>query len=133
MVDSDGSEDGTVTGINVTPLVDVMLVLLIVFMVTAQFVSNAGVNVQIPKAASAGNLETPALTVTLDARGGLLLMENRVDETGLISILEREARMDPALRVTLAADQDLPYKQVVAVLDVIKKAGVKRVALAAEK
>lgn len=124
--------DGTVTGINVTPLVDVILVLLIVFMVTAHFVSNESLKVTLPKAAATEAAVTPAITVTMNDKGEIFLMENAVDLNGLKSTLTREAQMNPAVRVTLAADQGLPYKQVVDALDAIKQAGVKRVALAAE-
>lgn len=130
---ADTEQDGTVTGINVTPLVDVMLVLLIVFMVTAHFVSDSGIKVNLPKAATTEGSATPALSVTLDKEGNLLLMENTVDLNGLKSTLEREAKLNPAVRVTLAADQALSYKAVVETLDAIKQAGVKRVALAAER
>jgi len=133
-VSADGQDsDGTVTGINVTPLVDIMLVLLIVFMVTAHFVSDSGIKVHLPRAAATEIEATRALTVTLDTGGGLLLMDNPVDLNGLKAALSRESKINPNVRVTLAADQDLPYKRVVEVLDAVKGAGVKRVALAAEK
>jgi biopolymer transport protein ExbD len=125
--------DGTVTGINVTPLVDVMLVLLIVFMVTAHFVSDSGLKVNLPKAATTESSATAALTVTLNDKGELFLMEQGVDMNGLKSNLAREAKINPTVRVTLAADQNLPYRQIVEVLDAVKQAGVKRVALASEK
>jgi len=124
--------DGTVTGINVTPLVDVMLVLLVVFMVTAQFVSKAGLGVQLPKAAATEAAATAALAVTLNGRGAIFLMDNGVDLNGLKANLAREAALNPSVRVTLSADQSLPYRQVVEILDAVKQAGVKRVALAAE-
>lgn len=124
---------GLVTGINVTPLVDIMLVLLIVFMVTARFAGDAAIQVRLPTASSAEAAPTPSLTVTLDAKGGLFLLEEPVDENGLSANLEREARLNPGVRVTLAADQDLAYRKVVQTLDLIKRAGVTRVALASER
>lgn len=129
----DQNTDGTVTGINVTPLVDIMLVLLIVFMVTAKFVSDSGIKVNLPKAATTEGSVTPSLMVSVDENGGIYLLENSVDLNGLKSNLAREAKINLAVRVTLAADQSLPYREVVAVLDAIKQAGVKHVALSAEK
>lgn len=127
----DSSDDGTVTGINVTPMVDIMLVLLVIFMVTAHFVTESGLNVNLPKAATAETAATPALSVTLDSSGALHLMDQTVDINGLKANLARESKRDPGVRVTLAADGALPYREVVGVLDSIKQAGVTRVALAA--
>lgn len=135
--------DGTVTGINVTPLVDIMLVLLIVFMVTAHFVSDSSLNIQLPKATTEASV-TAGLTVILDKNGSIFLrgpqrqafgvqMEEAVDMNGLRTNLALEAERNPAIRVTVAADGRLPYAQVVAVLDTVKQAGVVKVVLAAEK
>jgi biopolymer transport protein ExbD len=132
-VNSDAEFDGTVTGINVTPLVDIMLVLLIIFMVTSHLTSDAAVKINLPKAAAADAVATAAFTVTADAKCVLRLMDETVDMNGLKSALAREASRNPSVRVTLAADGGLPYRQVVAILDAIKASGVTRVALAAEK
>lgn len=134
MASQEGSgDDGVVTGINVTPLVDILLVLLIVFMVSAKFVDEAGLKVNLPKAAQAEAAATPALMVKVDADGRISLMDLAMDENGLAASLAREAKTNPGVRVTVAADESLPYKKVVGILDLIKKAGVTRVALAAEK
>ncbi len=129
----DSEMDGAVTGINVTPLVDIMLVLLIIFMVTAHFVSDTGFKVNLPKASAGQARPTEALTVMLDKAGNLRLMEHAVDLNGLKANLAKEAQLNPGVRVTLAADGSLSYQQVVAVLDAIKLSGVMRVALTAEK
>ena len=132
-MDAGGSRRRTVTGINVTPMVDITLVLLIVFMVTATFVSDAGLKVNLPKAATTEAAATASLTVTLDAKGDLYLMQEPVDERGLRANLAREAARNPGVRVTLAADRALAYGKVMAILDAIKASGVSRVALAAER
>jgi len=129
----EAAEDGTVTGINVTPMVDIILVLLIIFMATAHFSSNAGLKINLPKAATTDASSTPSLLVSLDARGAMTLMDAAVDLAGLKDNLARESSRDPGVRVTLAADGALPYRQVVGVLDAIKAAGVTRVALASER
>jgi len=133
MATQESEMDGVVTGINVTPLVDIMLVLLITFMVAAHFASESAIKINLPQAATSEAAATTAVTVSLDAQGQIHLLENAVDLNGLKSNLEREARTHPGVRVTLAADGGLPYEQVVAVLDTIKQAGVTRVALAAER
>lgn len=130
---SDSDQDGFVTGINVTPLVDIMLVLLIVFMVTAHFVQDSSLKINLPKTATSDTSATAALTVSIDAKGDMHLMDSVVDVNGLKSILGRESQSNPGLRVTVAADENLPYKQIVSVLDTIKQAGVTRVALASQR
>ena len=129
----EATDDGMVTGINVTPLVDIMLVLLIVFMVTAHFVSESGIKVNLPKAATTEAPASASLMVSADSAGTLRLMGQTVDLNGLKANLARESKRDPGVRVTLAADGGLPYRQVVGMLDAIKQAGVTRVALASER
>ncbi len=130
---ADAEEDGVVTGINVTPLVDITLVLLIIFMVTAHFVTDTGVKVNLPKAAAAEVNPTPALTLTVAKNGELQLMGQKVDVNGLKANMAREAQLNPGVRVVVAADESLIYKDVVRILDLIKQAGVTRVALSSEK
>ena len=114
-------------------MVDITLVLLIIFMVTASFVSDAGLNIKLPKASTTEASATASLTVTLNADGETYLMKDRVDEAGLQASLKREIALNPGLRVTLAADRDLDYGRVIALLDLIKQTGVRRIALAAER
>ncbi len=129
----DLSEDGTVTGINVTPMVDIMLVLLIIFMVTAKLASDSELKVNIPQAATAEAPASAALTVSIEASGAIKLMDRAVDVAGLKESLSRESKANPGVRVTLAADGKLPYTKIVEVLDSIRQAGVTRVGLAAER
>lgn len=126
-------EDGIVTGINVTPLVDITLVLLIIFMVTAHFVNDTGIKVQLPKAAAAEINPTPALSVTIGKNGEMMLMGQKVDANGLKANMVREVALNPGVRVVVAADETLIYKNVVNILDIIKQSGVTRVALSSEK
>lgn len=126
-------QNGVVTGINVTPLVDITLVLLIIFMVTAHFVTDTGVRVNLPKAAAAEVNPTPALTLNVAKNGDLSLMGQKVDAKGLEANMAREARLNPGVRVVVAADEALIYRDVVKILDLIKQAGVTRVALSSEK
>jgi len=123
-------DDDLVQGINVTPLVDITLVLLIIFMVTATFVTEQGLKVDLPKAATQEASPTPALTVTLAADGHMRLMKLDVDEQALRADLAHEIQLNPNVKVLVKADKALTYGQVAGVLDTIKLAGVKRCALA---
>ena len=126
-------EDGVVTGINVTPLVDITLVLLIIFMVTAHFVTDTGVKVNLPTASATAANPTPALTLNVGQKGELSLMGQQVDANALRANMARQATLNPGVRVVVAADEALIYKDVVKILDIIKQAGVTRVALSSEK
>ncbi len=127
------NDDAFVTGINVTPMVDIVLVLLIIFMVTTSLVQNTGLKVNLPKAKAAQDTEMASVTLALDARGNLSLDDKPLAEAGLVAALEDKARANPELRVVLRADKSLDYGRVVRALDEVKQAGISRVALAAER
>ena len=117
--------------INVTPLVDVVLVLLIIFMVTAPMMQR-GVDVQLPRAESAVGQEEQRIIVTIDRGNRVYLNETSMPlgelEQHLSSVAS--AYRDPF--VYLRADQAVPYGRVMAVMDRIKKAGIGRVGLVTE-
>lgn len=122
-----------VTGINVTPLVDITLVLLIIFMVTATFVSEQGLKVNLPKVVTRENAPTPAITVSLNQTGQLRLMKIDVTLPELQKRMAREVVLDRNIKVLVKAQKDLPYFKVAEVLDAIKQAGVTKVALAMDR
>lgn len=130
---SGGDDNDLVTGINVTPLVDITLVLLIIFMVTATFVSEQGLQVNLPKVATQENAPTPAITVTIGANGELRIMKKDTDLDGLTKQMAIESGLNPAVKVLVKAHKDLTYEKVAAVLDAIKLGGVQKVALAMDR
>ncbi|PZX19662.1 biopolymer transport protein TolR [Palleronia aestuarii] len=110
--------------INVTPFVDVMLVLLIVFMVSAPLLT-VGVPVQLPETAAEAlptEREEP-LTVTLAADGRVLLMSNETESEDLIGQLRAIAAERESRRVYVRADGSIPYARVVAVMGALNAAG----------
>jgi len=113
--------------------VDITLVLLIIFMVTASFVSDAGIKVRLPKAASSEASGAAALKITMGAEGQLFLMKEKLDGQGLRIALERAVRGNPGVRIMIAADRAIPYGKVVAIIDLAKKAGVTRIGLSTER
>lgn len=124
-----GSDETAITGINVTPLVDIILVVLIIFMATAPMISQRAMKVDVPKAAHHERSATEALPVVLDAGRKLLLGGKPVTLEELKAHLSRTAAVQPDLRVSLAADRALPYGEIVAVLDAVRGAGVRKVGL----
>jgi biopolymer transport protein ExbD len=135
---SGSGEDDVVQGINVTPLVDITLVLLVIFMVTATFVTEQGLKITLPKAATQEAPPTPALTITVgkgSTKGtvSLRLMKLTVDLAGLRANLEHEATLNPNVKVVIKADKDLAYGQVAEILDTVKLSGISRCALILER
>jgi biopolymer transport protein ExbD len=120
--------DGLITGINVTPLVDVVLVLLIIFMATAPMIAKRALTVNVPRAAT-GERASASLQVTLTVDRKIHLEKSVFEMAGLAQELKVRLKLEPELRLTVAAEEGLPYGAVVELLDTIRAAGVKRVAL----
>jgi biopolymer transport protein TolR len=116
--------------INVTPFIDVMLVLLIVFMVTAPLL-NAGVQVDLPKsdAAAINDDNQKPIEVSFDGSGQIYVGETKVDRSELLTKLGALANNDVEQRIFIRADQTLPYGDVMSVIGIINKAGYRKVAL----
>lgn len=119
--------------INVTPFIDVMLVLLIVFMVTAPLL-NAGVQVDLPKseAAAISTSDDKPLEVSVDKGGQIFIGETKVTRDQLLEKLTAIAGNNFEQRIFIRADQGLPYGDVMGVIGAINKAGYRKVALISE-
>ena len=118
--------------INVTPFVDVMLVLLIVFMVTAPLLT-VGVEVDLPKTkAGAINVDAAPLVVSIKADGNLYLQEAAVDAEVLIPRLKAISNANPDVRIFVRGDQAVTYGDVLSVMGRIQAAGFEKVALVAQ-
>ncbi len=116
--------------INVTPFVDIMLVLLIVFMVTAPLLT-AGVPIDLPdsNAKAMSDEDNKPLEVTLDKQGTIFVGETEVKEARLVALLGTLTKNNPDVRIYIRADQGLDYGQVMRVLGNINGAGFRKVAL----
>jgi biopolymer transport protein TolR len=119
--------------INVTPFIDVMLVLLIVFMVTAPLLS-AGIPVDLPKteAAAVSEKDDKPLEVALNKKGDIYIGETKVTAQELLIKLAAITGDDKERRVFIKADQGLSYGKVMEILGSINKAGYRKVALITE-
>jgi biopolymer transport protein ExbD len=126
-------DSNLVTGINVTPLVDITLVLLIIFMVTATFISEQALQVHLPKVVKEEKAPQPALTVSLGEHGELKFNHKNIDLSGLTQQMTVETSVNPEVQVILKADKDIPYEKLAEVLDAIKLGGVRKVALAMDR
>jgi len=123
---SDDSE--LIANINVTPLVDVMLVLLVVLMVTAGYIVARSIPMDLPKAAT-GESSATILAISIDKSGALYLDGAPVGEAELRDELRQERTFDLDLRAIVAADGNLPHRAVVHVIDLLRQEGVTRFAI----
>ena len=118
--------------INVTPFVDVMLVLLIVFMVTAPLLT-VGVEVDLPKTkAGAINADAAPLVVSIKSDGSLYLQETGVEPQALIPRLKAISNANPDVRIFVRGDRAVSYGEVLSVMGRIQSAGFEKVALVAK-
>ena len=118
--------------INVTPFVDVMLVLLIVFMVTAPLLT-VGVEVDLPKTkAGAINADAAPLVVSIKSDGSLYLQETVVEPEALIPRLKAISNANPNVRIFVRGDRAVSYGEVLSVMGRIQSAGFEKVALVAQ-
>ncbi len=118
--------------INVTPLVDVMLVLLVIFMLTAPLLTSA-VRLELPSAEAPPAAQAPAaLTLALDAKGELFLNDRPLTAEQLRQRLQAVARANPETELQLRADQALAYGKVVEVMALAQKAGLSRIGFVAQ-
>lgn len=123
----------TISEINVVPLVDIILVVLIIFMVTAPALIKPSVEVRLPEAASADETEPSLLNVAVTAEGTVLINNQEVNEDEAKSLSRSEFERNPEVQAVIVADRDLSYGQIIRVLDWIKSSGVKNFAVTTDQ
>jgi biopolymer transport protein TolR len=121
--------DEDITGINVTPLVDIMLVLLIIFMVTANQIIQPAIEVDLPRAAAGGAAVDPTLSVALSADGGLFLNGEPATEAEIGARCAALSRESPGAQAIIAADRRVSHGRVVELIDVVRTHGITKFAL----
>jgi biopolymer transport protein TolR len=122
-----------ITQINVVPLVDIMLVLLIIFMLTASFIATPTVPVRLPKAYTSDPSLPRSISVVLDAKDQVFYQGKKIEKTGLTAQIKGSAAMNPELRVVISADDAVTHGKVMELLDLVRQAGVTQVAFGVEK
>ena len=117
--------------INMTPLIDVMLVLLVIFMITAPLMTSS-LKLDLPQSDAAQPSDTPAfIAVSIDASGQLFLADQAIDAPALTLRVEQLAQSNPQTEVQLRADQTVPYGRVAELIGLVQKGGLTRIGFVA--
>ena len=126
----DDGNDEVISAINVTPLVDITLVLLIIFMVTAKIIVAQGMPMDLPKAASGETVQT-IFSVELSVDGRTRVDSKPVSSDDAVGRLASKAKVkNPDLRAVIRADSKVEHGRVIHVLDLLKRAGIAKIAFA---
>ncbi len=126
--------DDEITGINVTPLVDIVLVLLIIFMVTANMIVRETVEVDLPRAANTQDktVQGPVM-LTMDKDAKVFFDGIEVAQDALVVKMKEAVAKDKEVRAIISADQSLNYGKVMGLIDLVKEAGIAKFALNIQK
>lgn len=129
------SGDEAITEINVTPFVDVMLVLLVIFMVTANYIVNQSINIQLPKADTGQVIQSRNLAFVIDKESRVYLDGQAVEVAELgekIIAFKGQQPEGATIQALISADTATPHGAVVKVIDVIRKSGITELAINVE-
>ena len=127
---SNGNDEDVIAGINVTPLVDVVLVLLIILMVTAQYAAEKdAIPMDLPKAASGDTAVPSTLSVSIDKDGKFFLNAEQLDLEGLRGRIRAAYQKDNDTRAVIAADGRVSHAEVVKIIDLLRQEKVTKFAI----
>jgi len=126
-------DNESIADINVVPLVDIILVVLIIFMVTAPMIMKPSIKVNLPKAASGEETVQTQLNVTIAADGTFSLNGKPADTTAISAGAVEAFQKNPEIQAVIAADREVPHGTVVQILDLIKSVGIKKFAISIDK
>lgn len=127
---NNSENDELIIGINVTPLVDITLVLLIIFMVTATFIVAPSIPVQLPKATTGEPSPVTNIAVVIGSSGELFLNGNPVTEEDLRNFIRQNPTKE--MNAIIGADREVRHGAVVHIIDLLREEGVKKFAINVE-
>ena len=122
-------DDGLMAEINITPMVDIILVLLIIFMVTASVINEPAIKVELPEASTGEPTETTSLGIHIAEGGAWYLNGAVIDQEGLRAFIRQERATGAELMALIAADRSVPHGDVVTAIDLVKQEGVLKFAI----
>jgi biopolymer transport protein ExbD len=130
---SSDEELSAISEINVTPFVDVVLVLLVIFMVTAPMLVREQMNVNLPKAESGERSASEQIAIVLDKEGSIHIQKKLVSFDQIESEIKTLIQTNANAQAVISADQDSKHGDVVRIMDLVKKAGLTRFAIQIER
>ena len=128
-----GDDDDMITQINVTPLVDITLVLLIIFMVTATYIVTPSIKIELPKAANAEQSAPSTVAIVIGRDGRIFLNGSEVNEQQMKESVAAAHRTNQDLQAIISADRQVQHGNVVHIIDVVKGIGVAKFAISIEQ
>lgn len=129
----DNEENGTISNINVTPLVDIMLVLLIIFMLVSSFIAREAIEVDLPHAATGKDIEKKTVSILVSKAGEYYISGRKMaDISSLSDELKKEKSQNSELQVVIAADRMVYHGKVVDIIDLIRQLGIYNFAINVE-
>lgn len=126
-------DDDPIIDINVTPLVDVVLVLLIIFLATSYMIAQQSFKVELPKASQTVATEARTIAIMVKEDGTLMLDGQPISPEALEADLAARVQANPRLQVVVGADEQVAHGRVVTVMDVARRAGVEKLAFAVDR
>lgn len=130
---SGGGRRAPIVGINMTPMVDVVLVLLVIMMVSAIYIVSQTLKVELPKTASSDQASNSPLAVTITKQGAYLFDQKPIDENGLMAELKRAKSKNADASLVVTADREAYHGDVVHVIDLAKVNGITKFAINVER
>ena len=124
-----GGKRAPIAGINVTPMVDVVLVLLVIMMVSANYIVSQSLKVELPKAASSDETTASVAAVTVAKGGGLYFNQEPIDENGLKAKFKQLVTQNPDINLIVSGDKNATHGDVVHVIDLAKIEGITKFAI----
>lgn len=129
----DPNENDSISDINITPFVDVVLVLLVIFMVTAPMMVKETLNIQLPKAKSSEKSNRKTFAVSISKAGQILMDGELIDMTLLYERALALKKENPQIQLIITADKESVHGDTIKVLDQVKLAGITNFAFQIEK
>ena len=123
------SDDDLISDINIVPFVDILLVILIIFMVTAPVVMRPSLKIQLPEASTGDKTDFTPFQLTVSSKEQIVLNGDPIAFENLKALAEQFISQNPTGQAVISADENVPHGDVIAILDQIKLGGVKKLGL----
>ena len=121
-------DEDIISDINVTPFVDVTLVLLIIFMVTATYIVAQSIPIDLPEAGTGEDIVT-TLAIMMTETGDVYLDGVKTDDTGIRNVITKTRKNNAEVRVVIAADKKVEHGRVIGIIDLVRKLGISKFAI----